>query len=415
MRFPHALIGKLLVAVNLVTYTFRDGFTDTVRYFLEDGTVMGEIEADPELLPLRNAEGEIIGGEKVPCLVHGKDPTRRAIWIYAWENPLGGNWEGMKRSLKGKPRKEILWQAYGIAEGTADSPFPNFHVQVHVRPVPSPLWLPPHTHPHTWWMSQDPNASGGRAWFQLWALVLGEAWHFMQPGDILIAHEYPQTNDVVVVPAAAMFTGEACEWAKSGGKDGLGIKGEAQKQWPCGYGFRAAEIRRIEAKLAKWQGLTDKRGIYEDTMLDVYGRRISDSRSTNTQTENQEEAKTIIQWLEDNNLYFAKAGGTAATNDVLEREQNINNMLMWDREQTVLDPKTGWMEIDPHKGRGPKVRIAAHCTNLIGALTHYPGYSTQGASTSAWKDPIDTLGILLNAEPGHVDAASLMPVGGIVR
>ncbi len=411
LKFPHHLIGRLLVGVHLVTYTFRDGFTDTVRYFIEGGTVMGEIEADRELLPLRTATGEVIGGERLSCLVHGKDPTSRAVWIYAWGNPLGGNWAGMKRSLLGKPRKEILWQAYGIAEGTADSPFPNFNVQVHVRPVPSKVWLPP-PEIGTWWMSQDPNASGGRAWFQLWAFVLGESWHFMQPGDILIAHEYPQTNDVVVVPGAAMFTGEDCEWAKPGGKNGLGIDGNAQKVWPCGYEFRASEIRRIEAKLARWQGITDMRGQVEKSMLDIYGRRISDSRSTNTKTENQEEAKTIIEWMNDNDLYFSKAGGTQATNDVLEGEQNINNMLMWDRELCTLDTVTGWKEVDPQKGRGPKIRIAEHCTNLIGALSSYPGFSVDGAGKSAWKDPIDALRILLNANPEYVNPRDLEPERG---
>jgi hypothetical protein len=398
MWFPRELIGRLLVAVHLVTYTFRDGYTDTVRYFMDEGTVMREIEADAELLPRRNDAGEVVGGERLPCLVHCKDVTKRVKWLYAWENPLGGNWAGMKRTEMGSTRAQKLWKCYGVAEGTADSPFPNFHVQVHVRPVPG--WLPP-AELGTWWMSQDPNASGGRAWFQLWGFVLGEAWNHLGPGDLIIAHEYPQVSDAVVVPGAAMYTGEDCLWARNGGKSGLGEKGPAQKQWPCGYGFRASEIRRIEAKLAREQGVTSMMGLVENTMIDVYGRRISDSRSTNTEVENQEGSKTIIEWLEENDLYFSQAGGNAATNSVLEGEQNINSMLMWDRENTSIDAKTGWMEVNPQLGRGPKIRIAERCTNLIGALQNYPGFSVPGASGSAYKDPIDTLRILLNAGPEH--------------
>ena len=398
--FPRELIGRLMVAVQFITYTFRDGYTETVRWFMDGATTMKEIEADPELLPRFDADGNLLGGEKLPCVVHCKIPTRRFIWIYAWQNPLGGNWEGMKKAELGSPRSKKLWKCYGIAEGTADSPFPNFNPQVHVRPVPQ--WLPP-AEMGTWWMSQDPNASGGRAWFQLWAFVLGQAWGKMWPGDILIAHEYPQTNDIVSVPGAALYTGEDCEWAVAGGKNGLGIKGNAQKQWPCGYGFRAAEIRRIEAKLAAWQGVTDMQGAMEQSMLNLYSRRISDSRSTNTQVEGQEESKTIIEWMEENHLYFSQAGGNAAADNVLSGEQNINSLLMWPRELAVIDPVSGWMEVDPQKGRGPALWIAKHCTNLIGALQNYPGYAVAGSSGSAWKDPIDALRILLAANPEHVD------------
>ena len=402
--FPRELIGRLLVAVQFVTYTFRDGYTETVRWFMEKAKVMKEIEADPELLPRFDEAGNRIGGERLPCVVHCEKAHRRFMWIYAWDNPLGGNWEGMKKTEIGSPRAKKLWKCYGIAEGTADSPFPNFNVQVHVRPVPQ--WLPPYEK-GTWWMSQDPNASGGRAWFQLWAFVLGEAYGKMGPGDILIAHEYPQTNDIVSVPGAGLYTGEDCEWAQTGGKNGLGVKGAAQKQWPCGYAFRAAEIRRIEAKLAEWQGLKQKRGLMENTMLDIEGRRISDSRSTNTQVEGQEESKTIIEWMAENELYFRQAGGNAAADNVLSGEQNINSMLMWDRERAVIQPGSGWMEFDPQQGRGPSLWIAAHCTNLIGALQNYPGYATAGSSGSAWKDPVDALRILLAANPEHYNIAAM--------
>jgi hypothetical protein len=401
--FPRELIGRLMVAMQFVTYTFRDGYTETVRWFMDKAVTMKELEADPELLPRCDDQGRVIGGEKLPCVVHCAMPTRRFVWIYAWQNPLGGNWEGMKKAELKSPRAKKLWKCYGIAEGTADSPFPNFNVQVHVRPVPA--WLPPYEI-GTWWMSQDPNASGGRAWFQLWAFVLGEAFGKMHPGDILIAHEYPQTNDIVSVPGAAIYTGEDCEWAQTGGKNGLGVKGNAQKQWPCGYAFRAAEIRRIEAKLADWQGVKDMRGKFERSMLDLYGRRISDSRSTNTQVEGQEESKTIIEWMEENDLYFSQAGGNAAADNVLSGEQNINSMLMWDRERGIIQPN-GWIEFDPQHGRGPGLWIAQHCTNLIGALQNYPGYAVSGSSGSAWKDPIDTLRILLAARPEHLSEKDL--------
>jgi hypothetical protein len=148
------------------------------------------------------------------------------------------------------------------------------------------------------------------------------------------------------------------------------------------------------------------RGKFERSMLDLYGRRISDSRSTNTQVEGQEESKTIIEWMEENDLYFSQAGGNAAADNVLSGEQNINSMLMWDRERGIIQPN-GWIEFDPQHGRGPGLWIAQHCTNLIGALQNYPGYAVSGSSGSAWKDPIDTLRILLAARPEHLSEKDL--------
>jgi len=411
MWFPKHLIGKLLVAVHFVTYTFRDGMTDTIRYFLgdiESGGItlkpktLREIEADPEMLPRYDEEGNVIGGERLPSLVHGAKPTRRTMWIYAWQNPLGGNWEGMKRTEKNSTRAKKLWKCYGVAEGTADSPFPNFNESIHVRPLD---WLPPYDM-GTWWMSCDPNASGGRNWVILWGFVLREAWKSMSAGDIFIAHEYPQTNDVIHVPGLATYTGEECVWASVGGKNGLGLKGQAQKQWGVGYEFRASEIRRVEAWLAKMQGVTQMQDEDQKSMLKVF-MRIIDSRASNTAVDGQTESKTILQWMEDNDLFFTQAGndagGQKSGGRVLEGEQTLNSTFNWNRELAELDPRTGWREIDPNKGRGPKIRIAAHCTNLIAALQNYPGYSTPGASSSAWKDFIDALRYLMNAEPYHED------------
>ena len=414
LKFPLDLVGKLLVGMLFVTYTFKDGMTETVRWLLEQGTTMREIEADPDLLPRCDAAGVRIGGEMLPSLVYGKSGTRRTMWLYAWQNPLGGNWEGMKKTEKGSPRAKILWKCYGVAEGTADSPFPNFNVQVHVRPIAS--WLPPHDIV-TWYNWGDPNASGGRNWFLLWACVLGEQWNHMGPGDIFIAHEWPQTNDRIVIPGLAVYTGEDCEWALPGGKDGLGVAGLAQKQWGVGYAWRASEIRRVEAKLAEMQGVREMQDPWQESMLRVE-MRILDVNSGNTKVEGVAEAKSPIQWMRDQGLCFVGSGKESGSEDgrrVVTGEQNINSMLMWDREKAVIDPLTGWREISPKDGRGPRVRIASQCTNLIGALTHYPGCNVAGARSSAWKDPIDALRYGLNAQPEHVDARSYEPRGGLVR
>jgi hypothetical protein len=147
-------------------------------------------------------------------------------------------------------------------------------------------------------------------------------------------------------------------------------------------------------------------------------QRILDSRSGGTKVEGAAETKTVIQWMEDEGLYFDKAGKESGSEDgarVVTGEQNINSMLMWDREKTVIDEATGWREISPKDGRGPNIRIASHCTNLIGALTHYPGCNVPGARSSAWKDPIDALRYGLNAQPEFVDESQLTSSGWAQR
>jgi hypothetical protein len=46
-------------------------------------------------------------------------------------------------------------------------------------------------------------------------------------------------------------------------------------------------------------------------------------------------------------------------------------------------------------------------------LQNDPGYAVAGSSGSAWKDPIDTLRILLAARPEHVGKSWAVERGGV--
>jgi hypothetical protein len=391
LAFPRELIGELMMGVHLITYTAKDGYTDTVREFQEDGAIMIEIEADPDLLPVFDAQQNIIGGEKVPQLIHSQDPTKRMIFMYAWDNPKGGNWQGMKQKAKGKPRSEILWWCYGVAEKSADSPFPNFNLQVHRRPYKE--WLPRIATPYH---VADPVASGGRSWFCNWALVLGEQWQGMAPGDIFIAHEYPQENDFI--PSM----GRVGPWALPGGKNNRGTRGPAQKVWSVGYEWRASEIKRIERKLATDMGLRYAEDEARMKKFVRMGRRIIDPRAGNTATENQTGAKTIIDYMRENGLHYVEPGsekGSApGSKRVYPGEQTINAFLYYDKSLAKTDTQTGWIYIDPQQGRGPRLWIADHCTNTLASLKNYPGILS-GETESPWKDPIDCIRYLLMMEP----------------
>ena len=394
MEFPRERLPDLMLGVHLITFTPKSGYTDTVQAFVEGGRIMREIEAT--LLAKTDPKtGESCGFERVPKLIHSKDPQRAMMFLHAWDNPYGGNWEGMKKMALSKTRAEILWWCYGVAEKIGESPFPNFNLQVHVRPL---SWLPK---VGTWYHIVDPVASGGRAWFQLWAIVSGETRGFIQPGDIFVAWEWPKEDWLV------RDHGYLGKWAEPGGKKGLGVRGTAQQ--PLGWGYRRQkeEIARVEAHLYELQSPENNTG--KTHTIDVE-ERIMDSRAANTEKDNESYSKTLIEWMAEDTspelrdgLDFIPAGrdSGAAQGQTRVRpgEQMINDRLYYDRSKAVLNEQTGWIEIPPHLGRGPRLYISEGCTNLIEAMRHYPGAL---AGDSAFDDPIDCLRYLIISDPEHI-------------
>ena len=258
-------------------------------------------------------------------------------------------------------------------------------------------------------MAVDPVASGNKCWTILWIIVAAEHQGHIWPGDIVVVHEYPQCDDLI--PGIGYPDG----WATPGGKGGVGIPGMIQHTWTGGFADRANEIRRVETKLGEWLCAADP-ARKPGPVLIPFGNRIMDSRPANTETASNSESKTIIEWMEENGLNFIAAGrdsgaGQGETN-VHPGEQMINNALNWDRAKTALDPATGWMVISPNAGRGPKLWIMEHCTNLITAIQNYPGHQN-GGKASAFRDFIDPLRYLIIADPYHRDESRNKPTGGV--
>ena len=409
MTFPRDRLGLLAMGLHLNTFTVRDEPSATFRAFVDGGTVMRRIEADKDLLPRRDKAETIIGGEFLPSLIHSAAANRRIRFNYAWENQLGGNWEGMKQLFiqEKATRKQILWRGFGWQERTAESPMPNFNPQIHNRPL---NWISrgtgndgkPVPVKGSWYCVVDPVASGGRTWFVIWAFVYGEQCGNMAAGDVFVAHEYPQSSDYI--PGL----GDLGAWALPGGKNGVGVRGPAQKPVPGGFRWRADEIRRIETKLARAQGLEyaddpDRMQFFIPT-----GNRIMDSRAANTETANTSESKTLIDWMDDVGLKFVPAGRDSGAAQgqtrVLPGLQVINDHLDYDRDIAKLDENTGWLEISPVDGKGPKLRICDECHNLIDALQNLPG----GSISSPFDDPIDCLRYLLIAAPRYFDPGSII-------
>ena len=403
-RFPKERIGDLMCGVHLVTWTPSAGRTDTVSKFQDNGKTIQQVESDHELLPRRNNDGEIVGGEIHPRLIYGKDPKYATRMMYAWENPIGGNWKALKKEVIEKGSKTYTrWRVYGITEKSGGTPFNNFNVQVHVRPW---SWYP---RAGTNWMAIDPVVSGGKCWTMSIFRVAGEQQGFIAPGDLVMLAEYPQCDDLI--PGVGMPD----PWCQPGGKNGAGVAGNIQHAIPGGFEFKASEIRRIWTKLeAKYKDLYPEETGFKFTV--PYGNLIMDSRAANTEKENETESKTLIEWMEDCGINCVPAGrGSGAQSGeafVAPGEQMINNLLAYDRDNCVLDEKTGYMIISPVKGRGPRLWIMEHCTNTIAALQNYPGIDNGGKS-SMWKDIIDPLRYVVIADPYHKKEVTQNWTGGV--
>jgi hypothetical protein len=136
MKFPRSHLHRLLRGFHLISFTPINGRTEVVREFQDGAVVVKSIDAD--LLPVRDASGEVTGCEKVPKEMQPRNPLQWCYFIHAWNNPIGGNWDAIRRIAPTETRHKILWWVYGVAENTVSSPFPQFSAAAHVR---EPAWM----------------------------------------------------------------------------------------------------------------------------------------------------------------------------------------------------------------------------------------------------------------------------------
>lgn len=386
------ILPKLLQGVCLVTFTPKNGYTQTVAMLTSKARTLEETEA--ELLPITR-EGQIIGYEKVPRVMWNdaeKRPTA-VMFFHIYDNPFGGNWESQKKTLAKMSRTDKMWQAYGVATKIAGAWLTKFKNSAHVRPL---SMLPKEG---TWFHVVDP-CTDGRNWFMIWAKVCPNP---IGKPLIWVAREWPMQGDWIVAgnvgnpgPWAVLdSTGSADGRKKSSALKADGERGPAQMHWGLGFREMADEIERVEKELYRLE--TGK----EDGRLEILdGNRIMDSRGGNTESQNHSDSETLITTMEEYGLYFYPAGrdsgASVGTTKIGEGVQMINDRLFYDDEQAELMP-SGYYKFH---GRAPSVYMADTCQNLIFAASIWTG---QDGLKGATKDPIDTLRYLVISNPRHID------------
>ncbi len=385
------LLPKLMQGVCLVTFTPKNGYTQTVSMLTAKARTLEECTA--ELLP-RLREGVLVGYEKVPRVQLNLSEERPTVIVYfhIYDNPFGGNWDSQKRTLAKLPRSERLWQAYGVATKIAGAALPRFSMSAHVRPLSH---LPK---VGTWYHVVDP-CTDGRNWFMIWAKVCPNP---IGPPLVWVAREWPQEGDWITAgnvgnpgPWAVLRTASKADGRKKSTTTRAdGERGPAQNNWGLGFREYADEIARVERELYALEHSGQ-----EGTLELRPGCRIMDSRAGNTENQHHGESETLITTLEDYQLYFVPAGrdsgAEAGSSKIKEGVSMINDRLFYNDEDTTLTPE-GLLTFH---SRAPSIYIAETCTNLIFAAQHWTGMDGGAGAT---KDPIDALRYLIISNPVHL-------------
>jgi len=381
---PRVLRAQMWRGVHLITFTPISGLTPTVRRFTKGSTPLVTVPA--ELLPIRDANGDVMGHEHVPRVARCAQSNRLAVYFHTYDNLHGGNYAGMKAACQGKTASWIKIRVYGVTDAAKDGRFPQFSRTIHVRRR-GPL-----AKEGTWYHVVDP--CNGRNWFQVWALI-------SPLGEILIPREWPQPDDYVE------GVGTMGPWAvPSAGKRLDGDRGPAQASLGWGIKRYCQEIERIERELYRAQY-----GPGADGRITPFVR-IIDSRAGNTPTLAASETLTLIDLLANEGLDFEPAGmlvaaeGQSRRNTINEGIDLLNDWLAYDATAvtTLADGRT---VIDPLKA--PKLYLVESCENCINALETWTGLD---GPEGACKDPIDVLRYLRISDPEFVDANAFQATGG---
>lgn len=335
--------GKLAV-----TFTPVQGWSPTVADYLNGAKTI--VDADAELLFVKNEKGEIANYEKVP--VEQINPKGRpVIYFHTQSNPWAG-WSRMRKELQSETRDKILCRAYGVPTKAIAGRFPLFNEKVHVIRAAD---VPDGTRYH--WV--DP--ASGKNWAMIWTV-------FDAAGRIIVYREWPNQIDYIE------GVGYAGEWALPDGKLLDGRPGPAMQDFGFGLQRYVEEIRRVEGD----------EEIYE---------RWMDSRYGHSKTLAKEAPTTLIDEMAGLDMHFTATPGDSIDEGV----SMINDALSYNPERPV------------DAINQPRLYISENCKNVIYALQTYTSADGKRGSVKDW---IDLLRYVCLSDAMHIEDGALQSRGG---
>jgi len=387
--------------VLLTTFTPVEGYSPTVAEYLRGATTLQEIEADPDLLPVRNPAGDVIRGETVPRIQQSGNPRARIIYFNTHDNPFG-NPESMKQTLSGKSRLTILMRFYGVPTKASATVFPLFKETIHV--IAPEKFAAIEKNGGTRFHLVDPCS--GRNWFMIWV--------FIDPlNRKFVYREWPSYgHPEAYIPGVA----ELGPWTVPGKADD-GERGPGQRELGWGLKRYIEEIRRLESYVkTDEQGNT---GIAKSDVgagkssyhVDRYGEgpsltgsggkareevfeRWIDARYANARTVATEQSTTLVEQLDDLGMTFmaSKSEKTIFSGSESGSIRLISDALYYDDSKPI-----------DHLNQ-PHLYVLSTCPNTIYALQNWTGRDGQHG---ACKDPIDVLRMAELSDINYCDPAAL--------
>jgi len=213
-------------AVGMVSFTAIEGYSPTVKEYLNGAKTEESIEAD--LLP----------GMHVPIVQQpykkGEPTNSKIIYFHTKDNPYGG-YERIKKDLIGAHREDILCRAYGVPSKPMAGKFPKFSDKHNVVKHDEIPFIKDKKSDVTHYMVIDP--SGAKPWFISWFGVTAL-------NEVYLWAEFPDYS--------------YGDWADMS-KGTKGRSGDAAK--PNGYGFMdyRDRIEEIEDGITIFERLIDPR------------------------------------------------------------------------------------------------------------------------------------------------------------
>ncbi len=260
----------------LVTFTPKDGITETVKYFLKGCETVEK--RDAELMRVLHGRKDC----EVPYIQKNESRNTAIIYFHSKDNPWSG-YQTIVETCKSKADPDYtLTAAYGVPTAMFETPFPCFSTEVNVV---KPSDIP--TKGVTRYMVLDP--AGRKNWFMVWIAVDEE-------GTFWVYREWPGVD--------------VGEWAVE--KNGDFISGPGSRGRGYGIGEYAALIRSLE-----------------NLPNEVIHERIIDPRLGQTKYMKESGASSIIEDLADQDLIFLPAPAL----DIEDGLQALQTKMAYDRRK----------------------------------------------------------------------------------
>lgn len=334
----------------LLTFTPKDGITETVSNFIREAETIER--RDAELLRTLHKQANC----EVPYVQVNRKKNTAILYFHTKDNPWSGYESVVEMCAAKGDMNYTLTAAYGVPTKSYSTKFPKFSTAVNVKPRE---WIEKQiaevVNPRTGKKTANTtryqiiDPAGRKNWFMAWVAVA-------EDGTWFIYREFPD------VPTYG-------RWAEPG-KEGKWKPGEGAKGRGLGYKSYIELIGELE----------DGEEIY---------LRLIDPRLGAQRYQKDEGDSSIIDELNELDFIVTPAPGM----EIEDGLQDLVDLMDYDTTRPIE-----WGTNRPY------LYVSEECENIIEAFSEYTG---DGGKNEPHKDPIDVLRYGASAKIDHVPEGSM--------